>query len=203
MLLVYIVTGKLFSSIHYTVLYRLMEANMANPEGQRMEDSFDIRYLWDDDDADNIGVDRTTAHHSQVTYNHTNVSPNVATDLGESYKQCRAAKEASLKMKVTAATTAGNGDTTYASMLAPSARIGSFETQGSRDIYKTFRGNRVNAGGGKMSPFLPPSIRQHCYAFAAKKNIRSSVPEKVLWCVSVTKISSQFYRLTMGTVSQL
>jgi hypothetical protein len=201
MLLAYFEIGKFFRNIYYNVLYRLLEENMANPEGHRMEDSFDIRYLWDDD-ADNTGADRAATSHSQVTYNHTNVSLNAATNLGGSYKQCRAAKEASLKMRVTAATTAGNGDTTYASMVAPSARIGSFESQGNTDIYKLSEATGSIRGGAKMSPSLPLSIRQHCYAFAAKKNIRSSVPENVQWFVSVTKTSSQFYRLTMGTALQ-
>jgi hypothetical protein len=79
-------------------------------------------------------------------------------DLGEAYKQSRAAKEAKLKMNVTAGTTSVTSNTSYGTMTAPAPGIGSLETQGDIDVLKTFCGTQTNAGGGggKDNPTTVP-----------------------------------------------
>jgi hypothetical protein len=133
-----------FRNEYFTlILFRLL-AMMAH-SGSGLGTPTAMRPLLEADSSEVDNISGNIDHGTEIQVMTSDNKPN----LGELYVKCRAEKEKSLTMNVTAATCTGTGEKSYATMIAPTARIGSFETPGDSDVYKIFRGTRVSKGGGQ------------------------------------------------------
>jgi hypothetical protein len=163
-----------------------------------MDEELPFRYLWNDDsslaedtdtaaatastaanataaDADSPGSSLATCSSPLQDSTNTQVMNSINTslpDLGEMYKKCRAAKEISLTMNVTASSKSPDGTVNYAQSSPPALALVVFKRKMILMFSKRTMALARRPADKKLSRYQFLLTRQHCCALPVNTNTR-------------------------------